>query len=342
MIQTSKLRIVFAILIFAVSITAYSFTHNYGCQGTIEVYVDEEMTVCHPFPNYPYVPGSGWYLRVKIGTIWSHVQEGGGAKIVAKDGNCCTVKGMRDNSNETLELHCKGTKQSQGEEYICYWNVIVKRQPSTNDIKINESNFPDANFRNYLTNNFGTGGVIADDQIKNITSLDLSRKGICSLKGIEFFTALTSLRCDNNNLTSLDVSKNTSLKKLRADNNQLKGESMDALIASLPIRPNNDGELLLYYSIKYPETNWFTRSQYAAAQARGWTNCNYEGGPPYSGKAPIKGDANDNGVINEADIKFVVNCVMNLQDDRKNADVNGDNKVNAADIVEIVKIIKAQ
>ena len=41
---------------------------------------------------------------------------------------------------------------------------------------------------------------------------------------------------------------------------------------------------------------------------------------------------------------FVVNYVMSKQYgvDKRNADVNGDKDVNAADIVEIVKIIKAK
>ena len=244
-----------------------------------------------------------------------------------------------------IELHCKGTRKSQGEEWICYWNVIVKRKPSANDININEQNFPDVKFRDFLTNQYyGKDGIIDEDEIKNIKSMSLSNRGIKSLKGIEFFTALTDLSCDENSLTSLDVSQNTSLKKLRADNNRLKGDSMDALIASLPIRPNNDGELYLFYSVIFPETNWITRTQVAAAKAKGWTNYNCEGCPAWDGKVPIKGDANDNGVIDEADIMFVVNYIMGKQYgvEQRNADVNGDKDVNAADIVEIVKIIKAQ
>lgn len=349
MTRTTILRTLLVTLIYAISWNVYAFTFDYGCQGNITVYVGEELTVWHPFPYYAYVnPNSGgWYLRIKTGSTYSHVQEAGGGKIVSKDYDCCTVKGMWDNTmqDETLELHCYGTRKTQGEEYVCYWNVTVKRKPSTNDIKINEQNFPDVKFRDFLTNQYyGKDGIIDEDEIKNIKIMSLSNRGIKSLKGIEFFAALTELSCEENSLTSLDVSQNTSLKKLRADNNLLKGESMDALIASLPKRLNNDGELYLYYSLFFPETNWITRTQVAAAKAKGWTNYNCEGCPAWDGKAPIKGDANDNGVIDEADIMFVVNYVMSKQYgvDKRNADVNGDKDVNAADIVEIVKIIKAQ
>ena len=43
---------------------------------------------------------------------------------------------------------------------------------------------------------------------------------IRSLKGIEYFTALTELWCFDNQFTSLDVSKNTALKGLYCNSNQ--------------------------------------------------------------------------------------------------------------------------
>ena len=89
-------------------------------------------------------------------------------------------------------------------------------------IIINSENFPDENFRAYLMKQtYGKDGVLTESELKEITSLSLSSKKIISLKGIEFFTALTSLDCNNNQLTSLDVSKNTALKGLNCGINQL-------------------------------------------------------------------------------------------------------------------------
>ena len=45
--------------------------------------------------------------------------------------------------------------------------------------------------------------------INTITSLDVSSTFIADLTGIEDFTALESLWCHDNQLTSLDVSQNT-------------------------------------------------------------------------------------------------------------------------------------
>jgi hypothetical protein len=57
--------------------------------------------------------------------------------------------------------------------------------------------------------------------ISSITSLDITYLSISDLTGIEGFTALTELRCFNNQLTSLDVSSNTALTKLSCHENEL-------------------------------------------------------------------------------------------------------------------------
>ena len=83
------------------------------------------------------------------------------------------------------------------------------------EVEINETNFPDANFRGWvLANSFGQDGVLTDEEIASVTRIDLNTKGIQSLKGIEFFTELTWLLCINNPLTEIDLSKCTKLTHL--------------------------------------------------------------------------------------------------------------------------------
>ena len=56
----------------------------------------------------------------------------------------------------------------------------------------------------------------------------------------------------------------------------------------------------------------------------------------------MKGDANGDGVVNDADVKDVASFIMGKTPKGFNkdaADVNNDNKVNVADIVLINKII---
>ena len=90
------------------------------------------------------------------------------------------------------------------------------------DIEINAENFPDENFRNYLlAQSYGEDEVLTEAEIKEITEIDVSSGGVSSLKGIEHFTALRELSCYDNQLTTLDVSKNTALTSLHCASTQL-------------------------------------------------------------------------------------------------------------------------
>ncbi len=88
---------------------------------------------------------------------------------------------------------------------------------------INSTNFPDENFRSYVSAEIDNdnNGYLDSDEIQNSTTIDCSNKNISNLKGIEFFNELKSLSCSDNQLTTLDVSKNTALNYLNCNNNQL-------------------------------------------------------------------------------------------------------------------------
>ena len=91
------------------------------------------------------------------------------------------------------------------------------------DVEINETTFPDENFRNWvLAQPYGQDGVLTDEEIADVTTVNVTGNRIIqSLKGIECFTALTSLECGLNQLTALDLSKNTALTSLYCYCNQL-------------------------------------------------------------------------------------------------------------------------
>ncbi len=72
------------------------------------------------------------------------------------------------------------------------------------DIDINETNFPDDNFRAWLqSQTYGSDHILTATEIAVVTSMDVSDKSISDLTGIEYFTALTELHCSDNNLTEL-------------------------------------------------------------------------------------------------------------------------------------------
>jgi Leucine-rich repeat (LRR) protein len=72
---------------------------------------------------------------------------------------------------------------------------------------------------------------VTTSNISSLTSLNVGNKGISSLTGIEDFTALTTLYCYSNSLTSLNVSSNTALTRLDCGNNDLTSLDVSSNIA---------------------------------------------------------------------------------------------------------------
>ena len=89
-------------------------------------------------------------------------------------------------------------------------------------VTIDETTFPDETFRKWiLKQSYGKDGVLTEEEIVGVKTIDVSSGGIKSLKGIEIFTALERLWCDNLK-EKLDLSKNTALTELRCSNCNLK------------------------------------------------------------------------------------------------------------------------
>ena len=104
-------------------------------------------------------------------------------------------------------------------------------------IAINETNFPDPNFRDYMARNwdqnndkyFSPSEIAA---VKWITCDNLDRdQPIKSLKGIELFTEIWKLSCVYNELTTIDLSHNKKLEYLNCLGNKL--EKLD--VSGLPL-----------------------------------------------------------------------------------------------------------
>ena len=89
-------------------------------------------------------------------------------------------------------------------------------------LPINEDNFPDPNFRNYIkTYKAGGKNVLTVEQQRNVTAIEINNKGVSDLKGIEAFPNLKELNCGNNSIQKLDLRQNPELEKLICNTNQL-------------------------------------------------------------------------------------------------------------------------
>jgi len=87
-----------------------------------------------------------------------------------------------------------------------------------------ETYIPDNNFEQKLID-LGYDDILDDyvltSNIKDVVELNLENLQVKNLTGIQDFESLNKLYCEENQLTSLDVSKNTSLLLLVCSSNQL-------------------------------------------------------------------------------------------------------------------------
>lgn len=121
------------------------------------------------------------------------------------------------------------------------------------NIDISSTAFPDENFRNYLLSQpYGADGVLTSEEISGITVLDISNKGIRSLKGIEFFDHLEALYCYNN---------------------QLSASEMDKLISFLPTVESG----VLRVLSSDDDANVFSFPHVEKAKQKGWTSYRFDG-----------------------------------------------------------------
>jgi Leucine-rich repeat (LRR) protein len=84
---------------------------------------------------------------------------------------------------------------------------------------------PDVNFEEKLIalgiDSGETDGKVLTSSISSVTELDISYSSIKDLTGIQNFTSLTTLDCSLNQLTTIDLSKNLTLKYLELRDNYL-------------------------------------------------------------------------------------------------------------------------
>ena len=119
------------------------------------------------------------------------------------------------------QLRFNISENTTGAERIGKIMIANTQQNISQTITITQSaipvlDIPDPNFKAYLVANYdqNSDNEISRFEIEKLKSLIVSSLGIASLEGIEHFTNLEGLACDNNSLTELDLSKNTQLTEL--------------------------------------------------------------------------------------------------------------------------------
>lgn len=126
------------------------------------------------------------------------------------------------------QLRFNISENTTGAERIGKIMIANTQQNISQTITITQSaipvlDIPDPNFKAYLVANYdqNSDNEISRFEIEKLKSLIVSSLGIASLEGIEHFTNLEGLACDNNSLTELDLSKNTQLTELTCGYNKI-------------------------------------------------------------------------------------------------------------------------
>jgi hypothetical protein len=113
-----------------------------------------------------------------------------------------------------------------GQTFNVNQNAIVNTAATTS---ITDANFEqaliDLGFDCYID------GKVITSSINTITSLDVSNYSISTLTGLEDFASLETLYCNNNSLTTLDVSALTNLNYLDFQNNAITNLNITGLTA---------------------------------------------------------------------------------------------------------------
>lgn len=296
-------------------------------------------------PNLAYL---SCYGNSITGDAMATLVNGLPQRTTASDFFVCSDKCSPDNTITTAQAKvAKDKKWTVKKETASGWVEYAGLDP----VAINATNFPDQKFREYLiAQDYGKDGVLTEIELRAVTVMDVSNKGISNLKGIEYFTKLTNLNCSQNSLTSLDVSKNTALvfldcymntlgslnvsnhaelsrltctqcgltsldvsncpklTKLECYRNKIEGTEMDKLVNGMPSVTG-----ICWFNVcddYITPDNIITAAQVKVARDKGWSVMKrqsiFYGGVNYAGW----GDVNGDNKIDEADLDAISMIIM--------------------------------
>lgn len=135
---------------------------------------------------------------------------------------------------------------------LCPITAFADSEPAENaitsqNIAIDETNFPDDAFRQYVADNFDTDpdNILSPSEIANAVQIDFEwNETVSKLQGLEHFTNLEVLNCAGTGISELDVSSNKNLKELNCTYTSL---------TSLNVKQNQALELLECYETSIAE-----------------------------------------------------------------------------------------
>lgn len=173
--------------------------------------------------------------------------------------------------------------------------------------------------------------------MNHLTSLDLS--GCTSLETVDAL---------DNQIASMNVSNCPNLKTMTIYYNYLTGTAMGNLIASLPTRSGETGNV---YAIvdPYPDSgstdegNVITAAQVSQANAKNWAIYHYNwynnSWEPIAGSSSQRGDVNGDGQVNTGDLSTLISLLLSGGNLPVSADCNLDGNKNIGDVPVLINFL---
>ncbi len=228
----------------------------------------------------------------------------------------------RDNPEEGNVVPFAKTMDARAKKWQPFYNKNdVWVEYESNPLVINATNFPDANFRNWLlAQDYGKDTYLIGEEIDTIYELSPRALDIADMTGVEHFTSLQRLNCELNNI---------------------RDRYMDMLIAQVPLTIVDGGfHLSNPNEPDYTENNYITNEQVKAAYNRGVIPFWFDGNDwiPYVYTLYERGDLNHDGQVNVGDVTALYVALLAGSDDLE-YDLNGDGSVNAGDVSALYTII---
>lgn len=166
----------------------------------------------------------------------------------------------------------------------CLGGCKEKKRPHemiNGEVAINEANFPDVNFRAYISEFFDPdeSGGLSEYEISRVEEIYVSSMQVADLTGIEVFSELLYLSCDMNQITELDVSQNPKLLRLSCAYNQLSRLDVSKNKELLTLRCDNNqltqlkmGELPEFWWL-FCSNNHLTKLDISGLSRLKWLTC---------------------------------------------------------------------
>ena len=147
----------------------------------------------------------------------------------------------------TPQYSNKTVRYSSNEGYTFYYFSVDESVKIIEPVWIDETTFPDQNFRTYVSSNFDSdkNGYLDQTEISSVKEINCGSSSITTLKGVEHFAKLQNLVCVSNQISSLDLSENKNLKFVSCGNNAMTELNLQncTKLSYLDCSLNNIGKL---------------------------------------------------------------------------------------------------